>query len=107
MNDYTQDEDDDLLDYKWWKTATFEAVKEKITQGADINARDKHGNTALMLAACYNDNLQIIKLLLDEGADINARDKDSGTALMFAAGSNGNPDIITLLLDEGADVNAG
>ena len=50
---------------------------------ANINARDKAGRTALMLASmsCYS---EIVKELLEKGADVNLKDKDGKTALDYA-----------------------
>jgi ankyrin repeat protein len=58
-----------------------------IRNGADVNAkyRDK---TALMIAAKYTDNPEIIKLLIANGADTKARDRSGKTALDFAKRNN-------------------
>ena len=48
--------------------------------GADVNAKNEDGWTALMSAAHNNKNPDIIKLLLDKGADIKAKHQDGRTA---------------------------
>ena len=48
-------------------------LKQVITLGADVNARDAHGGITLHKAILDND-IQTIKILLNAGADINAVD---------------------------------
>ena len=66
-----------------------------IQNGANVNAkyRDK---TALMIAAKYTDNPEIIKLLVANGADTKARDRSGKMALDFAKRNN-NREIISSL----------
>jgi len=72
--------------------------------GANVNARNSGGQTALMILASRAYNPETVALLLGRGGDINARDSENGwTALMWAAAFSGNPEIITLLLENGAD----
>ena len=47
-----------------------------LDNGADINARNNEGCTALMLAAQEN-NTGAIRTLLDHGADIDAGDENN------------------------------
>jgi ankyrin repeat protein len=68
--------------------------------GADVNAKNKDGKTALMLASDKG-NLEAVKLLLDKGAEVNAKNKDGKTALLVAS----NLEVAKLLLDKGGDVN--
>ena len=57
--------------------------------GADINAPDGMGRTALMLAI-INRHIETVKALLHNRADMNATTKDGDTALSLAAsGDNG------------------
>ena len=57
-------------------------------------ARDNSGWTALMWAAEYNSNPEVIDVLLKAGADVNAKDQDGQTALMSAARYNSNPEAV-------------
>jgi ankyrin repeat protein len=54
-------------------------VKTLLTTGADVNARDHDGRTALMFAA-WNGNLEAMRLLIDKGADVHAKAKNGDTA---------------------------
>ena len=49
----------------------LEAVKQYITAGTDVNTKDKHGRTPLLMAAWW-DHKEIAKLLIGAGADVNA-----------------------------------
>lgn len=93
----------------------FNAALEALAAGADVNAKEEGGMTALMIAAKYC-NVNIVQLLLDRGADLERRDNGGETALMFAAkkgspfpmreGLPGYTEILKTLLKQGAEVNA-
>lgn len=71
-----------------------------LAHGADINARDSNGRTALMNNA-ISGNYWAARLLLQGGADVNARDKNGSTALTLARASK-EPGTILLLQEHGA-----
>ena len=71
--------------------------------GADVNAKDNNGVTALMVATL--NNTEAVSLLLEAGADVNAKTDWGMTALMVAASLNKTPEVIDLLLKHGADIN--
>lgn len=82
-------------------------VKAMLERGADVNAKDNEGETALRLAVTSG-KTDVVKLLIEKGADVNAISEDvlfGGTALMLAA-VFGNMNMVQTLLDNGADVNA-
>ena len=81
----------------------LEELKEAINAGADVNAKDNKGATALIQAA-YEGNIEVAELLLKHGADVNARNNDGCTALMFAA-FDGYPEIAEILITYGANKN--
>jgi len=89
-----------------------EIVEFLLKRGADIQAIDKYGNTALIAAACecalatMNSTYDIVKMLLNKGADPNARNREGTTALMNAASGFGGAAIVELLLESGADPTA-
>ncbi len=75
-----------------------------LKKGADVNAADKAGYTALFYAA-ENGRTSIMQDLIKAGAKIEARSKPDETPLMRAAYSR-TPDAARVLLDSGADMNA-
>lgn len=78
------------------------SVRSLLDAGADPNARNDAGATALMWAV---DDEAKTALLLSRGADANARSLDGRTPLMIAASRARSSAILTLLLDKGADPN--
>ena len=75
-----------------------------LAHGADVNARDKDGETYLHHAAKAGTGKEA-ELLLAHGADVNAKDSSGRTPLHYAA-RYGNKQFAELLLAHGADVNA-
>ena len=89
------------------ETGTPQQVQTAIDQGEDVNAQEKFlGWTALMYAARFNKNPEVITTLLKAGADVNAKDTDGWTPLMWAAWKNQDLRVITTLLKAGADGKA-
>lgn len=88
----------------------LEICKKLVSNGADVNLRDKDGITPLNHAinAMYSwnnsDQIGIVDLLIKSGADLNAQNKEGNTPLSVAAISN-SEDVTKLLLDSGTDVN--
>ena len=78
-------------------------VQYALEKGANANATDDAGSTALILATTVD--RELVELLLEHGAEVNATDDDGRTALMVAS-ENGDIEIVRMLLANGADVNA-
>ena len=70
-------------------------VNDLIKAGADINAKSKGGDTALIWAASRG-RTEIVNTLIEVGADINAKDNNGWTALMSAA-RDGNTETVKAL----------
>lgn len=79
-------------------------VIELIKKGADVNAKDKAGRSALYIAS-GDGSIKTVNALLDKGADVNAKSPTDKTALMAAA-QFGWPEVVKALIAKGADVNA-
>ncbi|MBI5248221.1 MAG: ankyrin repeat domain-containing protein [Desulfomonile tiedjei] len=74
-----------------------------LNMGADINTRDKSGQTAMIWAAVKGDG-QAAQMLLERGADVNARNFQGDSALMWAA-LMGHEEVVQVLLEYNPDVN--
>ncbi len=82
---------------------SFDKMSEALEKGADVNAKDENGNTALM-GACKYGRTGVVQLLVKNGADVNIADEDGKTALMKAC-EQCHTDVARLLVRKGADVN--
>jgi len=80
-------------------------AKALLDAGANINARDSNGHTAL-LSCIEQDPPEITRLLVERGIDVNARDYQGNTALMLLC-SNQFASVLSLpiLLQGGADAS--
>lgn len=78
----------------------FAKIIKLYDKGANINARDRYGFTALHKAA-GNNEYKVVKWLIENGADVNQKNQYGGTALHEAA-KHGHKQIVELLLDNGA-----
>ncbi|KAI9892925.1 MAG: hypothetical protein M1814_001084 [Vezdaea aestivalis] len=86
-------------------------AKLLLERGADIEAKDNDGRTALIKAA-EKGWTDLAQLLLDKGANIKAYDKTGKTTLLHAATGPDWPSpsdlefLVVLLLEEGAEIEA-
>ncbi|MCA9130340.1 MAG: ankyrin repeat domain-containing protein [Planctomycetales bacterium] len=79
-----------------------EGVKSWIQKGADVNAADQFGRTALMVACALDFQPEdTVKVLLEHGADVSLKSPDGKTALDYAK-QRGNTPIVERLLSAGA-----
>ncbi|XP_031788662.1 serine/threonine-protein phosphatase 6 regulatory ankyrin repeat subunit B-like [Nasonia vitripennis] len=103
-----------VIDEKW--TILHELLEMKPTpegeqlirlmvtnHGADLQARDSKGETALHIAVSKG-LVPIVEMMLEKGADVQARDLGGQTPLHFAA-LRGQVQIVEMLLEKGAGVN--
>lgn len=82
----------------------LDAVAQALAAGADMNATDREGRTALVYAA-GKAHQEVLDLLLAKGADVEKPDPDGWTPLMFA-GNNGHPGCMKALVAKGAKVTS-
>src|SRR5262249_218491 len=85
------------------KPCQSEKALDDLHDGAEGNATNKDGETALMWAPS-TPGIEVAKGLVDAGAKLNAHDIRGKTPLMCAA-EKGRKDIVELLLSHGAFVN--
>lgn len=93
------------MDPAWERAITrgdVEASRQLLRAGASINARDRYGQTALMLAAHYG-HRELVGLLIEHGADLNVTAKYHLSALMLAVVA-GHTDVARVLARAGADL---
>lgn len=76
-------------------------VLKLLQEGADIDATDERGRTAVM-AATYNNKIDTVKALIEHGADINVRDHNLNNVFLYA-GAEGLLDILKLAIDAEAN----
>ena len=82
-------------------TVPTEILTALLDAGADINAKDSMGRTALMWAV-FTENEKAVSLLLKRGADVTVTAKNNDTALSVAR-QLGNINITRLLQQTGAE----
>lgn len=79
------------------------AVLLFLSSGVDIDTRDEHGWTPLMIST-FNGREEVATLLIRSGADVHAKDTAGYGPLHWAA-FNGYSSVIKLLLEKRAKVN--
>ena len=87
-----------------------EICKAILDKGANVNAQNARGLTALHWISLNNDTedaskVQIVVDLIEKGADVNLRDYSSQTPLHWATTHN-QTEIVKALIDKGADIHA-
>lgn len=83
------------------EVGSLEAMRLLIDHGADVNAQNDFGSTALMWSV--SDPAKV-KLLLDHGANVNLVARSGRTALIIAGFTNPSAEVVRLLLAKGASV---
>jgi uncharacterized protein len=79
------------------------AVRDLLDRGATVDARDRYGQTALMLAA-HAGHREIVEGLVAHRANLNTTAKCGLSALMLALVA-GHAEVARLLADAGTDLS--
>lgn len=87
------------------RNCSKEAVKELLSANADITMEDKHGNTALTIAA-NSGKADAVQVLIAAGAKVDAAVKEKFRILLFEAAEKDDTNAIKVWTTLGADINA-
>ena len=81
------------------------AATRLLGEGADVDAKNNQGDTALLLAV-KSGKIDTARLLIEKGANLEAKNNVGETALI-AACTSGHAEIAQLLVEKGAATDAG
>jgi ankyrin repeat protein len=84
------------------RTGQCSVISALLSHGANINARDADGRTALYWAV-YAKDYNCTRDLVSQGADINATDTEGDTVLHVAAKRNVRPLLLSYLIEQHAN----
>ena len=84
------------------KQGDASSLSAQLSQGADVDARDRFGQTALMLAACHG-HLGAVRVLVEAGANLDVTAKFGLSATMLAV-VNHHASVASVLAEAGADL---
>ena len=82
-----------------------ETIQEVIDHGADVNAVNSRGRTALLLG-CFYRQMDSVKVLLEAGADPSVADKEGFSCLHVAIDGHCSKDTLQGLIDHGIHIDA-
>ena len=88
-----------------YRACSSQTVRAIIDHGADVNAVNNRGQTALWFA-CVDGQESFVKILLNAGADPSIADKYGDSCLQAAIHGQCSTEIIQEIHDHGAHVNA-
>jgi len=80
-------------------------VKHLVKSGADVNTKNFHGDTLLILAS-KSGHLDVVKYLVESDADVNAQGANLKMNALHMASSNGYLNVVKYLVKSNADINA-
>lgn len=88
------------------ETHAFNKASDLLNRGADIDAFNSYGETALISAASYDD-IDAMEYLIEKGADLEIKENGySGDTALIVAAQSWETEAMELLIAHGANVNA-
>jgi uncharacterized protein len=78
------------------------AIRQLLSNKAEIDVRDSNGRTALLVAT-HGNRVDAARALIEAGADVNAKDNINDSPYLYA-GARGHLEILKLTLEHGADL---
>ena len=87
----------------------YETARLLIENGADVNVKDKDGDTPLLAvsSARSEEGMDMMRLLIEKGANVNVKNSKGTTPLLASlSGVTQSDEMARLLVERGADVNA-
>jgi ankyrin repeat protein len=79
----------------------LERLREYVESGGDIDATNRHGMSALMLAIWNGRERAVAEYLVDRGIDLSLRQPSSQWRALTFAAVNGHEDLLAMLLERG------
>jgi ankyrin repeat protein len=70
----------------------------------DIEAKNSHGQSALLVAVTYG-YADVVRILLSHGAQVDAMHGSTGQTALIVAVQKGFLDVVEVLLDHGAEID--
>jgi ankyrin repeat protein len=80
------------------------AIRKLLADGAQIDARDSTGTTALLMAV-HGNRIDAARALIEAGADVNAKNNIEDSPYLYA-GARGRLEILKMILAHGADLKS-
>ncbi|MBI4474902.1 MAG: PQQ-binding-like beta-propeller repeat protein [Acidobacteria bacterium] len=81
----------------------MQGVLQALEQGANVNAKARYNNTAILYAS-RNANYEMMKLLAERGADLTAQDTFYSRNVLSRAMTDRNVEMVRYLIEKGAPV---
>jgi uncharacterized protein len=82
-------------------TGDVRRIRALIAEGADVDARDRHGRTPILVATMAR-QADAVRALIEAEADVDIRDDNLANPFLYA-GAEGLLDILRLVNEAGAD----
>ncbi|KAI2491617.1 serine/threonine kinase [Fragilaria crotonensis] len=96
--------DDDLINNA--KDGNLKKVRDLLHKGANVNAKDEFGNTALTWACHKSLSDVALEILKRDNVDVNAKDSEGRSALICACDNSLSDVALEILKLDNVDVNA-